>query len=159
MTLPTLPFSPPAATVKNLVCGMDVDPTKTKHSVVHDGKGFFCSAGCLEKFRREPEKYLTGRSGGGHEPMEFAAPAGVGVEYTCPMHPEIVRPSSGSCPICGMALEPRTISLEDAPNSELVDRKRRSIVSAVLTVPLFLLEMSTMLAPGLRGCEEIAARL
>jgi Cu+-exporting ATPase len=153
MTLPALPSLPPPGTVKDLVCGMNVDPTKTKHSVVHDGKDyFFCSAGCLEKFRREPEKYLAGRSGGGHEPVALtalAAPASAGVEYTCPMHPEIVRPSPGSCPICGMALEPRTISLEDAPNPELVDMKRRFIVSAVLTVPLFLLEMSTMLAPGL----------
>ena len=65
------------------------------------------------------------------------------------MHPEIVRPSPGSCPICGMALEPKTVSLEDAPNPELVDMKRRFIVSAALTVPLFLLEMSSMLAPGL----------
>src|SRR5450830_1173054 len=150
MTLPTLPSSPPPGTVKDLVCGMDVDPAKTKHSTVHEGKDyFFCSAGCLEKFRREPGKYLAGGSGGGHEPMEPEAPAGVGVEYTCPMHPEIVRPSPGSCPICGMALEPRTISLEDAPNPELIDMKRRFIVSAMLTVPLFLLEMSTMLAPGL----------
>ena len=95
---------------------MNVDPAKTKQSLVHGGKDyFFCCAGCLEKFRREPEKYL---SGGGHEPMEPAAPAGAGVEYTCPMHPEIVRPSPGSCPIFGMALEPRTISLEDAPRGK-----------------------------------------
>ena len=90
--------------------------------------------------------------------MESAAPtapaaasAGRGVEYTCPMHPEIVRPSPGSCPICGMALEPRTISLEDAPNPELVDMKRRFIVSVVLTVPLLVLEMGAMVAPGLIG--------
>ena len=101
--------------MKDLVCGMDVDPAK-KQTLVHGGKDyFFCCAGCLEKFRREPEKYL---SGGGHEPMEPAAPAGAGVEYTCPMHPEIVRPSPGSCPIFGMALEPRTISLEDAPRGK-----------------------------------------
>jgi Cu+-exporting ATPase len=142
--------------VKDLVCGMNVDPARTKHSTAHEGKNyFFCSAGCLEKFRREPGKYL---SGGGHEPMESAAPtapaapeapAGKGVEYTCPMHPEIVRPSPGSCPICGMALEPRTISLENAPNPELVDMKRRLRVAVVLTVPLLFLEMGQMVAPSL----------
>ena len=147
-----LPSSPPPGTVKDLVCGMNVDPAKTKHSVAHGGKDyFFCSAGCLEKFRREPEKYLAGGSGGGHEPMEPAAPAGVGVEYTCPMHPEIVRPGPGSCPICGMALEPRTISLEDAPNPELIDMKRRLRVAVVLTAPLLFLEMGAMVAPGLSG--------
>jgi P-type Cu+ transporter len=161
MTLPTLPSSPPPGTEKDLVCGMDVDPARTKHSTAHEGKNyFFCSASCLEKFRRQPGKYL---SGGGHEPMESAAPtapaaqAGKGVEYTCPMHPEIVRPSPGSCPICGMALEPRTISLEDAPNPELVDMKRRFFVSVVLTVPLLALEMGAMAAPGL--IEAIPPRL
>jgi Cu+-exporting ATPase len=135
--------------VKDLVCGMNVDPAKTKQSLVHGGKDyFFCCAGCLEKFRREPEKYL---SGGGQKPMEPAGPAGAGVEYTCPMHPEIVRPSPGSCPICGMALEPRTISLEDAPNPELVDMKRRLRVAVVLTAPLLFLEMGAMVAPGLIG--------
>ena len=155
MTLPTLPSSPPPGTVKDLVCGMNVDPIRTKHSIVHGGKNyFFCGAGCLEKFRREPGKYLAGGSGRGHEPMALAAsapPVGAGVEYTCPMHPEIVRPSPGACPICGMALEPRTTSLEDAPNPELVDMKRRFIVSAVLTVPLLALEMGAMVAPGLIG--------
>ena len=152
MTLPTLPTLPLPGIAKDLVCGMDVDPARTKHSTAHEGKNyFFCSAGCLEKFRRQPEQYLAGGSGGGHEPMESAAPAGKGVEYTCPMHPEIVRPSPGSCPICGMALEPRTISVEDAPNPELVDMKRRFVVSAVLTVPLLVLEMGAMVAPGVIG--------
>jgi Cu+-exporting ATPase len=155
MTLPTLPSSPPPGTVKDLVCGMNVDPIRTKHSIVHGGKNyFFCGAGCLEKFRREPGKYLAGGSGRGHEPIALAAsasPVGAGVGYTCPMHPEIVRPSPGACPICGMALEPRTISLEDAPNPELVDMKRRFIVSVVLTVPLLVLEMGAMVAPGLIG--------
>jgi Cu+-exporting ATPase len=162
MDLPTLPSSPPPGTVKDPVCDMNVNPATTKHSIVHEGTGvFFCSAGCLEKFRREAGKYLGGKPGGAHEPMTppaVAAPAGpaasspvADVEYTCPMHPEIVRPSPGSCPICGMALEPKTISLEDAPNPELVDMKRRFVVSAALTVPLFLLEMSSMLAPGLTG--------
>jgi len=137
---------------------MDVDPARSRHSTVHEGKSYlFCSASCLEKFRREPGKYL---SGGGHEAMESAAPrppavpvapAVAAVEYTCPMHPEIVRPAPGNCPICGMALEPKTVSLDDAPNPELVDMKRRFIVAVVLTVPLLVLEMGAMVAPGLIG--------
>src|SRR5450631_978639 len=146
MNLPALPSAPPHATVKDLVCGMDVDPARTKHSTAHEGTSyFFCSAGCLEKFRRDPAKYL---SGGGREAMEpaaptasAAAPAGATAMYTCPMHPEIVRPGSGSCPICGMALEPKTISLEDVPNPELVDMKRRLRVAIVLTVPLLFFEI------------------
>jgi len=149
--LPTLPSLPPPGTVKDLVCGMDVDPARTKHSLIHEGKDYyFCNAGCLEKFRREPGKYL---SGGVHEPMDSATPpaatASAAVDYTCPMHPEIVRPSPGSCPICGMALEQRMISLDDAPNPELVDMKRRLRVAVVLTVPLLFFEMSAMVAPGL----------
>ena len=159
MNLPTLPSAPPPLTERDLVCGMSVDPSKTKHSFLHEGKDyFFCSAGCLEKFRREPAKYLAAGPGGGHEPMASSPAPGAsvpaaakGVEYTCPMHPEIVRPSPGSCPICGMALEPRTISLEDAPNPELVDMKRRLRVAVVLTVPLLVLEMGAMAAPDLIG--------
>src|SRR5215204_5606790 len=69
------------------------------------------------------------------------------VEYVCPMHPEIVRDQPGSCPICGMALEPRTVTLEDAPNPELVDMTRRFWISAILSLPLFILAMAEML-PG-----------
>ena len=72
MPLPTLPSAPPPGTEKDLVCGMNVDPLKTKHSLRHVGKDyFFCRAACLEKFRQEPGKYL---SGGGLEPMDAAAP-------------------------------------------------------------------------------------
>ena len=80
------------------------------------------------------------------EPATIAAPV-TRTEYVCPMHPEIVRPEPGSCPICGMALEPRTVTLEDAPNPELVDMTRRFWISAALSLPLFILAMSDML-PG-----------
>ena len=79
------------------------------------------------------------------EPETLAAPA-TRTEYVCPMHPEIVRSEPGSCPICGMALEPRTVSLEDAPNPELVDMTRRFWISAVLSLPLFIVAMSDMLS-------------
>jgi Cu+-exporting ATPase len=74
------------------------------------------------------------------------------VEYTCPMHPEIVRDAPGSCPICGMALEPRTVTLEDQPNPELVDMTRRFWIAAALGLPVFLLTMGDMvLGMGLGG--------
>jgi Cu+-exporting ATPase len=162
MTLPTLPSSPPPGTVKDLVCGMDVVPARTKHSIAHEGKNyFFCSAGCLEKFSREPGKYL---SGGGHEPMESAAPAapaapaGKDGEYTCPMHPEIVRPSPGSCPICGMALEPRVPTATPGENAELRDMSRRFWFAVALTVPLLALVMGDML-PGAPVSALLSARL
>ncbi|HKO44067.1 MAG TPA: heavy metal translocating P-type ATPase [Pyrinomonadaceae bacterium] len=80
------------------------------------------------------------------EPLHAALPSSK-TEYTCPMHPEIVRDAPGSCPICGMALEPRTVSLEDEENPELVDMRRRLVVSAILTLPVFVLGMSDLI-PG-----------
>ncbi len=162
MNLPTLPPSPPPGTVKDLVCGMDVDPVKARHSLVHEDKSyFFCSAGCLEKFRREPGKYLAAGAGGAHEAMPSeapAAPAGKGVEYTCPMHPQIVRPGPGSCPICGMALEPRVPTAAPGENAELRDMSRRFWFSVALTVPLLALVMGDML-PGAPVSALLSARL
>lgn len=80
------------------------------------------------------------------EPLNAALPRSK-TEYTCPMHPEIVRDGPGSCPICGMALEPRTVSLADEENPELIDMRRRFVVSAILTLPVFLLGMSDLI-PG-----------
>lgn len=81
------------------VCGMTVERASAKHFARHDGQGFyFCSAGCKAKFEAGPEKYLAGRPA--PEPMPK------GTQYTCPMHPEVVRDAPGSCPLCGMALEP-----------------------------------------------------
>ncbi len=80
-----------------------------------------------------------------------APPAGHGVEFTCPMHPQIVRPGPGSCPICGMALEPKTVTLEATANPELVDMSRRLWIAIALSAPLLVLEMGAMVAPGLIG--------
>src|SRR5258708_4204571 len=96
------------------VCGMQVDPARAAGSVEHNGKKYyFCSKGCLAKFEADPRKYLGG-------PVEPHAHPGV-TEYTCPMHPEIVRPGPGSCPICGMALEPVTATAGQGENPELID--------------------------------------
>ncbi|TPI42601.1 heavy metal translocating P-type ATPase [Mesorhizobium sp. B3-1-9] len=121
------------------VCGMNVDRASAKHFVRHEGQGFyFCSAGYKGKFEAEPAKYLAGRP----EPQ----PMPKGTQYTCPMHPEIVRDKPGSCPICGMALEPMGVPTgEEGPNPELVDFTRRFWVSAALSVPLLTIAMAPML--------------
>ena len=123
-------------TVKDPVCGMTVDPAKTAHHAEHAGHAYhFCSAGCRTKFIAEPGKYLQERP-----PLRAEAVA-PGTIYTCPMHPQIRQPGPGSCPICGMALEPETPSAEAGPNPELVDFTRRLWIGLVLAVPVFLLEM------------------
>src|SRR5215813_2266167 len=118
------------------VCGMKVDPAKTPHRHTQDGHAyFFCSAGCRDKFIADPGKYLR-KDAGGDAP---AAPPGT--IYTCPMHPQIRQVGPGSCPICGMALEPVSVTAEAAPNHELIDMTRRFWIGAVLAVPLVILEM------------------
>ena len=121
------------------VCGMTVDPATAPASLVHNGKNFyFCSPSCLQKFQASPEKYLANQA-----PASLtSAMASPGVRYTCPMHPEIVRDHPGSCPICGMALEPLTVAAEEGPNPELVDMSRRFWISLILSVPGFALSMS-----------------
>ncbi len=123
-------------TVKDPVCGMTVDPGKTAHHAEHAGHAYhFCSAGCRTKFVADPGTYLRERA-----PLRAEAVA-PGTIYTCPMHPQIRQPGPGSCPICGMALEPETPSAMAGPNPELVDFTRRFWIGLVLTVPVFLLEM------------------
>ncbi|MDG4894238.1 heavy metal translocating P-type ATPase [Mesorhizobium sp. WSM4976] len=126
-------------TATDPVCGMSVDRASARHFVRHDGQGFyFCSAVCRGKFEAEPAKYLAGRP----EPQ----PMPRGTQYTCPMHPEIIRDKPGSCPICGMALEPMGVPTGDeGPNPELVDFTRRLWVSAALSVPLLIFAMAPML--------------
>ena len=132
------------------VCGMTVDRASARHFLRHEGEKFyFCSAGCRAKFEAEPERYLGDRAA--PEPM----PAGT--QYTCPMHPEIVRDAPGSCPICGMALEPMGVPTgEEGPNPELVDFTRRLWVSGALALPLLVLAMAPML--GLPFREWIGER-
>jgi Cu+-exporting ATPase len=115
------------------VCGMTVDPHTAKHRADHKGHlYYFCSAGCRTKFIANPDKYL-----GERQPEPVVA----GAIYTCPMHPEIRQEGPGSCPICGMALEPEMPSADTGPNPELVDFTRRFWIGLVLTLPVFVLEM------------------
>ncbi len=132
-----------AASIKDPVCGMTVDPEKTAHHAAHKGNDYhFCSVECRTKFVADPGSYLT-------KTPRAAPEAAPGAMWTCPMHPQIRQPGPGNCPICGMALEPEAPSLEDAPNPELVDFTRRWWVSAVLSVPLLVLTMGADLF-GLR---------
>ncbi len=116
------------------VCGMAVDRAAAQHRAEHEGHDYvFCSAGCRTKFVADPGKYL------GEKLEAKAAPAGT--IYTCPMHPQVRQEGPGSCPICGMALEPETVTAEALPNQELKDFTRRLWVGAVLTLPVAALEM------------------
>jgi Cu+-exporting ATPase len=134
---------PPGPATIDPVCGMTVDPASAPASVEHEGnKYYFCNPHCAHKFHADPARYLHG--GARPEPMETPAaslPPGGKVEYVCPMHPEIVRDRPGSCPKCGMALEPRVASADEGPNPELVDMRRRFWIGVVLTVPLIVLGM------------------
>ena len=125
------------------VCGMTVDPATAKHRLEHGARTeFFCSAGCKAKFEANPEKYLS-PSSAEPEPMPE------GTVYTCPMHPEIRQEGPGSCPICGMALEPDLVTAEAQPNHELADMTRRFWIGLAFALPVFLLEMGSHLLPSL----------
>jgi Cu+-exporting ATPase len=122
------------------VCGMIVDPATSTHHH-HDGRTYhFCGPGCRIKFAATPDTYLN--------PPPAPAPAKNAV-YTCPMHPQIRQEGPGNCPICGMALEPVTVSAEAAPNHELADMSRRFWIGFALALPVFALEMGAHLA-GMR---------
>ncbi len=125
------------------VCGMTVDPTESDHVVEHQGKAFyFCCAGCAKKFETDPDIYLAG----GPKADTRLDPDAI---YTCPMDPEIEQIGPGACPICGMALEPKSATLDEGPNEELIDMTRRFRLAAALTAPLVLLAMSRHFFPGL----------
>jgi Cu+-exporting ATPase len=121
--------------LKDVVCGMDVT-ADSPHHAEHDGESYyFCSVGCLGKFKQDPEKYLDpARADEEPEAVE-------GATYTCPMHPEIRRNHPGTCPKCGMALEPEMPSLDEEENPELTDFRRRSWYTLPLTLAVFVLGM------------------
>ena len=137
------PHARVAAPLKDPVCGMTVAPDANKPTAQHDGQTYhFCSSKCHDAFVADPAHYLNGT----HKTAK-AAPKGT--QYTCPMHPEIVRDAPGECPKCGMALEPMGVpSADDGPNPELVDFRRRFWVGAVLTIPLLILTMGPFVGLG-----------
>jgi Cu+-exporting ATPase len=135
-------------------------PSRAAHRLIHAGQPYvFCSSGCLEKFRSDPQRYLAARDEKHMEPLTgerssqrgpppaAAAPSGASVAqpgaiYTCPMHPQIRQSGPGSCPICGMALEPLQPAIEAGPSPELRDMTRRFWIGAVLTLPVVILDMA-----------------
>ena len=138
------------------VCGMAVDPATTTHHARHDGSDYpFCSDGCRRKFIADPQRYLT-------PDADTAEPVPAGTLYTCPMHPEIEQEGPGTCPLCGMALEPAMPSLEEGENPELTDFRRRfwwSLPLSVATMALAMLAMTPVLhglSPDLRVWIELA---
>ncbi len=186
-----------SVSARDPVCGMSVNPATAKHVHEHaDTKYYFCCAGCVDKFKSDPAKYLSKQQTGlvtlgmpsQPKPPEAPSPAiasrksdaagpfyvcpmcpevretkpvpcpscgmalepenplpATRTEFTCPMHPEIVRSEPGSCPICGMALEPRTVTAAEEENPELRDMTRRFWIGVILTAPLLIFAMGSMM--------------
>jgi Cu+-exporting ATPase len=128
---------------------MTVNPATAAASHTYRGRTYhFCSRHCRERFQADPERYLAGPNSPAphaHHPEPQALTPGAEVEYTCPMHPEVISDRPGSCPKCGMALEPRTAALEEGLSPELVDLSRRFWVGLALSLPLLFIAMGEML--------------
>jgi Cu+-exporting ATPase len=124
---------------QDLVCGMTVSRKTSEHMAKHEGARFyFCSSNCLDKFETNPDNYLDGN--------QTTVTAPPGTIYTCPMHPEVETIGPSDCPLCGMALEPMGLPDPNAgPNPEFIDFRRRFILGAVLTIPLFMISMGSMI--------------
>jgi Cu+-exporting ATPase len=138
--------------VKDPVCGMQFPPEKAAGKLEYEGQTYyFCNPGCLEKFRHSPQDYLgrkdpsTTRKSAADHMKETAA------IYTCPMDPEVLEDHPGSCPKCGMALEPQTVSLQDEDNPELITMKHRFWICLVLTIPVFMIAMGEMVSGVVYG--------
>ena len=134
--VPASAGSAPHDHVRDPVCGMTVDPNTTPHRYDYAGRTHhFCSAGCRSKFAADPQRFIA------EDKTEPAQQVAAGTIYTCPMHPEIRQAGPGSCPICGMALEPVLATAEVGPNAELVDMSRRFWIGLVVALPVVVLEM------------------
>jgi Cu+-exporting ATPase len=137
------------AEAKDPVCGMTVNPQSTPHKAVFEGKPYyFCCEHCLKKFSSDPENY-TGK----RKTEKTAIPSGA--IYTCPMDPEIRQDKPGTCPKCGMALEPLTMAADEEENPELADMKKRLWIAVLLAIPVFISAMGGML-PG-KPLEQFAS--
>ncbi|HYS25442.1 MAG TPA: HAD-IC family P-type ATPase, partial [Vicinamibacterales bacterium] len=136
--MPTPVSTPANKEVVDPVCGMTIDPADAAgHADYNGATYYFCAESCLERFKADPERYLR------HEPrpLRIPDPGSRPVRYTCPMHPDIVRDGPGACPICGMALEPLTVTAEEPENEELRDMTRRFWTCTVLTSALLAVSM------------------
>ena len=145
---------PKAYITKDPVCGMTVSKEKNAGSHTHKGTEYlFCSTKCREKFVADPDAYL-------HPQPKTSDPAAASRKYTCPMHPEIIQQGPGSCPKCGMDLEPLSASSNDAEEEEAAIRslKRKTLVAGALTLPVLLLAFDSMV-PGLSFEGFLSAKL
>jgi Cu+-exporting ATPase len=134
---PGVATEPPQGHARDPVCGMAVNPATARNTAEHAGASYyFCSSRCREKFVAEPARYLKPESSA---PAPKPAPAGT--IYTCPMHPQIRQVGPGNCPICGMTLEPETMTADAGPSPELIDMTRRFWIGLALAVPVAALEM------------------
>ncbi|AXT84219.1 copper-translocating P-type ATPase [Aeromicrobium sp. A1-2] len=132
------------------VCGMSIDPHAIELRSSHaEETYYFCSEGCMSKFEADPGKYVEAPE------LNHAATGPEDVEYTCPMHPEIRMPGPGSCPICGMALEPMEVTTDSGPNPELAYMTRRFWLGLVLAIPVFVLEMGGHLFSGVNDAVPV----
>jgi len=138
-----------AVAEKDPVCGMDVVPGQAPGgSTDHAGQTYwFCSQGCREKFVGDPKRYVAPSPTKPAVDAIAPAPAPSRAKWTCPMHPQIVRDEPGSCPICGMALEPMTVTADEGPDPELIGMTRRFWIGLALTAPLLVFMIGDML-PG-----------
>src|SRR6266478_6394641 len=178
-SLPGLPILPATPRVKDPVCGMMVDPQKSAGKVEHGGKTYyFCSARCADRFENNPKNFIAAPGTAGMEhhslspvhavnhhsgPTAPASASSKTARYTCPMHPQIVQIGPGTCPICGMALEPMDVFAEVEADPEYDSMRLRFWISAALSLPLLLLSMfgealGVHLAPTVRnGIEFLLA--
>ena len=133
--------------LKDPVCGMNVDPKNAAgKSNYNEAAYYFCSTHCKTKFNSNPESYLSDK-----KLEKTVIQEGANVKYTCPMHPEVISDKLEDCPICGMALEPMEILLEDTENTELIDMAKRFWVSTALALPLLIIAMGGMFTGGMFG--------
>src|ERR1700678_2579558 len=136
----------PLQPLKDPVCGMTVT-ARSPHVLQHDGRPvYFCSAGCRVKFAADPAKYVIVHQGSvatapTPRPTPTLVEAIAGAVYTCPMHPEVRQDHPGTCPKCGMALEPLVPTAEEGTNPELTDFRRRFAWTLPLTVIVTILSM------------------
>jgi len=144
---------PPNQSHLDPVCGMTVDPASAAGRFAYQGRDYyFCCRHCLEKFKADPEAFLGGAR------RERQKPVVSGAAYTCPMHPEVVQENPGSCPKCGMALEPVMPTADAGRDPELIDMQRRFGIGAALTLPVFLIAMAG-LVPSLSLTHWLHARM
>lgn len=142
----TMPSTSPATGNLDPVCGMTVDPKTAAANFDYKGETYyFCCKSCLNKFQADPESFLNKKIA--DKTINLPNSIETNVEYTCPMHPEVVKIGTGSCPLCGMALEPTVFSLETTDdNHELRDMTKRFWICAALTLPILVAAMGEMIA-------------